>query len=697
MNTTVKVNTKLAELPCITLKGVGPQVAARLEKLGVLSVQDLLFHLPLRYQDRTHVRPIASLNPGESALIEGEIISKESPRGGKTRLLLQIQDAHGFMQLRFFHVAKPQHMSFNVGAKLRCFGDVRIGPKGFEMVHPEYRLLKPGENPPIEEALTPFYPATEGLHQLGLRRFTEQALFLMLKDKQLNLLPERLFPNNAFADLNDALIYVHRPPVDANQLQLMEGKHPAQQRLAFEELLAHRLSLLKSREKQQLATAPSFPEGASLPAQLLRNLPFQLTGAQQRVLAEIQADLQHHHPMLRLIQGDVGCGKTIVAALAALQAVAAGFQAAMMAPTEILSEQHCQNFSAWLKPLGVEVIYLAGSLKVSQKREALQKIATVERSVVVGTHALFQEQVQFAKLGLMVVDEQHRFGVEQRLKLKNKGGDLHPHQLIMTATPIPRSLAMTAYADLDHSVIDELPPGRKPVKTVIISDHKRDQVIARVREQCLAKHQAYWVCTLIEESEVLQCQAAEMTYEQLKTELPALNIGLVHGRIKSDEKEKIMQAFKSGAIDLLVATTVIEVGVDVPNANLMIIENPERLGLSQLHQLRGRVGRGSAQSFCALLYHSPLSKQGQERLKVLRDFSDGFSVAEKDLALRGPGEMLGTKQSGLIGFRMADIVRDRDVIPNVKQLADDILKNHRDLMDPLIDRWLGHKTVYRQV
>jgi len=684
----------LSALSCSELKGVGPKIAECLARLGIVSVQDVLFHLPSRYQDKTRVRAIASLRPGESALIEGEIIAKDSPKGGKTQLLLHLQDGKGFIQLRFFHVVLAQIKALNLGVKLRCFGEVRFGVKGFEMVHPEYRVIHPGEIVPIDASLTPVYPTTDGLHQSTLRRLTEQALSLMMCDKKLNILSGELC---GFSDLKDALLYVHRPPVDANQYQLLEGKHPAQQRLAFEELLAHRLSLLQARQKQVMLVAPSFPGSSSLLQQLLQHLPFQLTRAQQRVLQEIQHDLSHSRPMLRLIQGDVGCGKTVIAALAALQAIDGGYQVAVMAPTEILAEQHRHNFTNWLTPLGIKVAYLSSSLKTSEKNAALDSIANHNNIVAIGTHALFQDHVIFLNLGLIIVDEQHRFGVEQRLKLKKKAIELHPHQLIMTATPIPRTLAMTAYADLDHSIIDELPPGRKPVKTVIIGNNRRDEVVERVKQQCLGGHQCYWVCTLIEESEVLQCQAAEEAAQQLKQDLPELVVELIHGRIKPEQKELIMQAFKAGKINVLVATTVIEVGVDVPNANLMIIENPERLGLSQLHQLRGRVGRGSAQSFCVLLYHHPLSQHAKERLEILRDCSDGFAVAEKDLELRGPGEMLGTKQSGLISFRMADIVRDRALLPQVQALAADMMQSQSELVDPLIERWLGVKTVYRQV
>lgn len=687
----------LSTMPCTELKGVGPKTAECLARLGIASTQDLLFHLPLRYQDKTRVRNIVSLQPGESALIEGDVIAKETPKGGKTRLLLHLQDDKGFIHLRFFHVVLAQIKALNPGVKLRCFGEVRFGPKGFEMVHPEYRVIQPGEIVPIDVALTPVYPTTEGLYQNGLRRLTEQALSLMMREKQLNLLSSNLFSQAAFSDIKDALLYVHRPPVDADQYKLLEGKHPAQQRLAFEELLAHRLSLLQARQKQLQMLAPSFPLPALLQQQLLQNLPFQLTRAQQRVLQEIQQDLSHDRPMLRLIQGDVGCGKTVIAALAAMQAIEASYQVAVMVPTEILAEQHWRNFTNWLTPLGIKVAYLSSSLKTSEKNIALAMIANENKIIAIGTHALFQEHVIFLNLGLIIVDEQHRFGVEQRLKLKKKAIEQHPHQLIMTATPIPRTLAMTAYADLDHSIIDELPPGRQPVKTVVIGNNRRGEVAERAKQMCLNGHQCYWVCTLIEESEILQCQAAEEAFSQLQQDLPDLTIELIHGRIKIDEKERIMRAFKAGEINVLVATTVIEVGVDVPNANLMIIEDPERLGLSQLHQLRGRVGRGAAQSFCVLLYHSPLSKLAEERLKILRDCSDGFAVAEKDLELRGPGEMLGTKQSGLISFRMADIVRDRALLPKVQALAAQIMESQPALIEPLIQRWLGNKTVYRQV
>jgi len=682
----------------ISLKGVGAALALKLERLGIHTIQDLLFHLPLRYQDRTRILPIGSLRPGDECVIQGEIRASDIVMGKRRSLLCRIQDGTGTLTLRFFHFSAAQKQQLSTGKSIRCFGEVRPGPSGLEMVHPEYRASTSDDLTPVEEALTPVYPMTEGLQQNRVRSLITQALMWLETDHLPELLPESLRQRWKLPDLRDALLYLHAPPVDADQHLLLEGRHPAQRRLAFEELLAHHLTLMKLRHRVQESGAPRLPYHGQLCTPFLEQLPFSLTQAQARVSREVTADLNKAIPMLRLVQGDVGSGKTVVAALAALQAVENGFQAAVMAPTEILAEQHYINFTQWMEPLGVKIAWLAGKVKGKQRLAQLASIADGSAQIVVGTHALFQDEVRFYNLGLAVIDEQHRFGVHQRLSLREKGrdGQKTPHQLIMTATPIPRTLTMSAYADLDCSIIDELPPGRTPVSTVVIADSRRDQVIERVRAACNEGRQAYWVCTLIEESEALQCQAAEVTEATLRELLPELRIGLVHGRMKAQEKADVMQCFKSAELDLLVATTVIEVGVDVPNASVMIIENPERLGLSQLHQLRGRVGRGSVESFCVLMYHAPLSKQGRERLAVMRETTDGFKIAEKDLELRGPGEVLGTRQTGMMQFRIADLQRDGDLLERVRQVAAQ-LEQQPDLIEAVTRRWLGQGEEYGHV
>jgi len=692
------MTANLAEIGVSELKGVGAALEQRLHNLGIYNLQDLLFHLPLRYQDRTRVMPIGSVRPGDECVIEGKVQLADVSNGRRRSLLCRIQDGTGSITLRFFHFSAAQKNNLNPGVQVRCFGEARTGPSSLEMVHPEYRKLDSDLLVPLEETLTPVYPTTEGLHQGRLRALTEQALCYLERGAIQELIPESLRQEWQFPGLDAAITYLHRPPVDADLHLLQEGLHPAQRRLAFEELLAHHLSLLKLREKTREKGAPELIGNGQLKQQFLEQLPFPLTAAQVRVSQEIAVDLEQPFPMLRLVQGDVGSGKTVVAALAALQAVESGLQTAVMAPTEILAEQHYFNFSQWLEPMGITVGWLAGKLKGKQRQTQLELIRSGEAQIVVGTHALFQEEVVFADLGLVVVDEQHRFGVHQRLSLREKGrkGELAPHQLIMTATPIPRTLTMSAYADLDCSVIDELPPGRTPVSTVVIADTRREEVMQRVRSACADKRQVYWVCTLIEESEVLQCQAAEVTAEELKQVLPELRVGLVHGRMKAAEKAEVMQQFKAAELELLVATTVIEVGVDVPNASVMIIENPERLGLAQLHQLRGRVGRGSVASFCVLMYHSPLSKQGTARLQVMRETTDGFRIAEKDLELRGPGEVLGTRQTGVMQFKMADLQRDSDLLVRVKTIAGQ-MQQWPDHIDPLVQRWLGRGEDYGNV
>ncbi|MDY7829506.1 ATP-dependent DNA helicase RecG [Aeromonas caviae] len=685
---------KLDKISLDSLKGVGSKMLEKLERLGLATVQDLLFHLPLRYEDRTQVWPIGDLPPGLHGAVEGEIQDTQLVMGRRRMLVCRISDGTGSLTLRFFNFTAAQKNSLAQGRLIRCFGETRPGKYGLEMAHPEYKLLGEEQAGQTEEALTPVYPTTEGLRQLTLRSLTDQALAQLDLYGVEELLPAGLYPQQI--DLAAALKLLHRPPPSVALALLESGQHPAQQRLVLEELLAHNLSVLKVRAQAQTQLARALKPAPELVRQLLSALPFTPTGAQSRVVAEIARDLQQSHPMMRLVQGDVGSGKTLVAALAALQAIGNGCQVGLMAPTELLAEQHAINFARWLEPLGIKVGWLAGKQKGKAREEALAAIKDGSVKMVVGTHAIFQEQVVFQRLALVIIDEQHRFGVHQRLALREKGEreGVHPHQLIMTATPIPRTLAMTAYADLDTSVIDELPPGRTPITTVALPDSRRQDVIERVRLACEEGKQAYWVCTLIEESEVLECQAAEDTAAELQTLLPGLHIGLVHGRMRPVEKQRVMEEFKAGILQLLVATTVIEVGVDVPNASLMIIENPERLGLAQLHQLRGRVGRGSVASHCVLLYHAPLSKTAQSRLGVLRETNDGFLIAQRDLELRGPGELLGTRQTGLADLKIADLVRDQPLIPQVQKMARFLMDKHPAHVEPLIRRWLGLRDHY---
>jgi len=688
-------------MPVTMIRGVGPRKAERLARLGIHSVQDVLFHLPCRYQDRTRVVPLGALRPGQEAVCEGVVDHVEIRFGRRRSLLVHLSDGTGSIILRFFHFNAAQKNALVRGIRLRCFGEVRNGPASHELVHPEYRVLRSDEPVDEEATLTPVYPTTEGMHQISWREISGRALeFLDGQNPALEeLLPQAVTRRFSLMSLVEALRILHRPAAEEPRALLLSGRHPAQRRLVFEELVTHQLSLRQVRKRLKRLRAPSLVGDGRLRQALLGVLPFELTAAQRRVVQEIAADMRGRVPMLRLVQGDVGSGKTVVAALAALQALEMGCQVALMAPTELLAEQHLRSFRQWLEPLGIIPAWLSGRVKGKPRREFLQRLAGGEHQLVVGTQALFQEEVTYRNLGLVIVDEQHRFGVHQRLALRDKGsaGGRVPHQLIMTATPIPRSLAMTAYADLDLSVIDELPPGRKPVKTVVISDRRRDEVIERVRVACQEGRQAYWVCTLIEESESLQCQAAEETERQLSEALRDLEVGLVHGRLHPREKEAVMSAFKAGSLDLLVATTVIEVGVDVPNASLMIIENPERLGLSQLHQLRGRVGRGATESHCVLMYHPPLGRQAQERLAVMRDTTDGFVISQKDLELRGPGEILGVRQTGEMQFRVADLLRDHYLLGEVREAADWILAQAPEKVRPLMDRWLGGKTRYAQV
>ncbi len=698
------IPSSLADTPIQTLKGVGPRACERLERLGLRSLEDLLFHLPMRYQDRTRVTPIGGLQPGDQAVIEAEVVMAEVVQRGRRSLLCRLWDGSGSLTLRLFHFSAAQReMLSESGKRLRCYGEVRQGPATLEMIHPEIHRLDNHEPPPVDNHLTPIYPSTEGLHQATLRSLTDQALDRLGVDSTETALPDHIPPallnRLGLPTLHDAVRLVHRPPADIPPTELEGRRHPACRRLAFEELLAHQLSLRGLRERiQQQSAAPLTGDG-DLEARFLSGLPFRLTQAQQRVLTEIGADLDQSRPMLRLLQGDVGSGKTVVAAVAALRAVAQGLQAAVMAPTELLAEQHYRNFQAWLEPLGLEVAWLAGKLKGKARAGMLERIRSGAAAVAVGTHALFQEDVTFAALALVIVDEQHRFGVHQRLALREKGrqGNRRPHQLIMTATPIPRTLAMSAYADLDTSIIDELPPGRLPVQTVALPETRRDEVIQRIRLACQSGRQAYWVCPLIDESDILQCQAAADTAERLTAILPELDVGLVHGRLKSAEKAAAMAAFKAGELDVLVATTVIEVGVDVANASLMIIENAERLGLAQLHQLRGRIGRGDIQSSCVLMYRPPLSELARSRLKALRASHDGFAIAKRDLELRGPGEVLGTRQTGMLQMRVADLIRDADLLPAIRRTADEMLREYPIQADAIMKRWIGEGGRYGEV
>ncbi|MDO6837785.1 ATP-dependent DNA helicase RecG [Pseudoalteromonas carrageenovora] len=687
----------LNQYPITELKGVGPKMAERLLKLGIITVQDMLFHLPLRYEDRTRLYPINELALHSHVSVEATIETSQITFGKRRMLVVQINDGTGRLTLRFFNFTAAQKNAFGAGKIIRCFGEIRRGRVGFEMSHPEYSISDTSSEQPVATTLTPVYSTTEGLKQLSIRALSEQAIDLLSKYSVEELLPAKWQPSSMA--LSDALLLLHRPPNDVDVTALEQGIHPAQQRLVFEELLAQNLSLLKIREQGQQVKAVALSSNNELESKFLSNLTFAPTNAQNRVVTEIKGDLQHAYPMMRLVQGDVGSGKTLVAAISALTAIAQGFQVALMAPTEILSEQHGINFTNWFNTLGISVAWLGGKTKGKERVTTLEKIASGEAQMIVGTHALFQDEVKFNNLVLIIIDEQHRFGVHQRLSLREKGkfGDCYPHQLVMTATPIPRTLAMTAYADLETSVIDELPPGRTPITTVALPDTRRDDIIARVKLACNEQgRQVYWVCTLIDESEALQCQAAEDSALQLKEALPELNVGLVHGRMKSAEKQAIMSDFKAGNIHVLVATTVIEVGVDVPNASLIIIENPERLGLAQLHQLRGRVGRGATASHCVLLYHAPLSYTAQKRLGVLRDSNDGFVIAERDLEIRGPGEVLGTKQTGLAEFKIADLTRDKQTLNQVRPIAQQMLKQHPNLVEPLILRWLGNKSNYAQ-
>ncbi len=685
---------------CESLPGVGPALAKKLNQCGIYTVADMIFHLPFRYQDRTRVTPMADCTEHDYAVVAGEVTNTEVVMGRKRMLNCYIQDMSDTMRLRFFHFNHNQIQGMNQCQRIIAFGEVRRYGSHLEMIHPEYQLLNEGDQLHVEEHLTPIYHTTHGLAQRRIRQLVEMALTAAHPVlAELEWMTEEQLQQFHFPSMDKAISLLHHPPPDISLLAMEEKTHPAFQRLVFDELLAQQVSMRFARQHAQSIQAHSISFNADAKMRLISQLPFQLTGAQERVIVDIENDMASSVPMLRLVQGDVGSGKTVIAAAAAMQAVSQGFQVAIMAPTDILSEQHEKNMQQWFEPLGIPCLRLSGKMRVREKRAVLEALASGEGQLVVGTHALFQESVVFKQLGLVIIDEQHRFGVAQRMLLHQKGAhnEHRPHQLLMTATPIPRTLAMTQFAHLDLSIIDELPPGRIPITTSVLNQDKRDQIIARLDEALSNKRQAYWVCTLIEESEKLQCQAASDTAETLQQLLSNHRIGLVHGRMKTDEKEAVMQAFKAGEIKLLVATTVIEVGVDVPNASLMIIENAERLGLSQLHQLRGRVGRGASQSFCMLLYQPPLSEGGQERLKTMRSTTDGFEIAEKDLQLRGGGEFLGARQTGYRQFKLADLTRDGCLLAKVKPVANQLMNTNPALAKRIANRWMGDFEQYIQV
>jgi ATP-dependent DNA helicase RecG len=677
------VSVKLANA-----KVISQPLLARLQKLGIVDVQGLLLHLPLRYVDETRITPIRELRAGESAQVEGEIVHTEVQYKPRKALISQLRDSTGQLSLRFLHFYPSQIKALAAGKRLRVLGEVRNGFFGWEMVHPQCRPVS--IDTPVSNTLTPVYPTTAGLSQAALRKLIAWALNQNQLDETL---PNWVYAPHDFHNFADCLRVLHHPPADASFEQLHDKASPSWRRLAYDELLAQQLSMRRHYARRRSLGAPALPPSKKLITQLLKSLGFKLTNAQQKTALEITQDLTQPHPMQRLLQGDVGSGKTIVATMAALQAIEHGWQVAMMAPTEILAEQHYRKLTAWLAPLGIEVAWLAGSQNKKERETALNQVLDGEAKLVIGTHAIFQEQVQFAKLGLVIVDEQHRFGVQQRLMLRQKAKSNNieaPHQLMMSATPIPRTLSMSYYADLDVSVIDELPPGRTPIVTKLVSETRRDEVLQRIHEACLQGKQAYWVCPLIEESESLQLQTAIDTYEYMRSEFPDLQVALLHGRMKATEKQAIMAQFSTNQIQLLVATTVIEVGVDVPNASLMVIEHAERMGLSQLHQLRGRVGRGAEKSTCILLYQGPLSEMARARLKVIYESSDGFEIAQADLHLRGPGEFLGVRQSGLPMLKIADLERDADLLQAAKAIADRLLKEHPEAVEKHLQRWLGY-------
>ncbi len=679
--------------PVTTLRGVGAKMASRLAEIGIRSLEDLLFHFPLRYQDRTQVTPIAGLRDQVDAVIKGTVRGAAVTMGRRRTLLVKVEDSTGLLTVRFFHFRQAQVTQFKTGARVQLFGTPRRLGSGTEVIHPEYRLGETADL--VEPALTPVYPTVSGIGQSTWRKLCEQALAALNRQPPEDLLQgiteDRI-------TLSEAIAFLHNPPPGTELDPIHGGVHPAQIRLAREELIAHQLTVQGVRDTERKHQAPSITSAAEITQQFIAGLPFAPTAAQMRVAKELAADMAQPQPMLRLVQGDVGSGKTLVAAQATLDTIAAGYQVAFMAPTELLAEQHHANLAGWFDELGLPVAWLSGRIKGKARQAVLEQLAHGQAPVVVGTHALFQDDVVFQRLGLIIVDEQHRFGVHQRLSLADKGADgQHPHQLALTATPIPRSLAMVAYGDLDCSIIDELPPGRQPVTTTLIDSTRREAVIRRVGAACQEGRQAYWVCTAIEESDTLDIEAAEATADQLGSALPGVSVGMVHGRLKPQEKASVMAAFKAGDIQLLVATTVIEVGVDVPNASLMIIDNAERLGLAQLHQLRGRVGRGATESHCLLMFKQPLSDTAQQRLTTMQESSDGFLIAERDLAIRGPGELLGTRQTGLAAFRIALLPEHEDLLIEAQAIAARLYEHDLPRAQALMQRWAGARADFARV
>ena len=676
------------------LSGVGPRVCEKLARLGITRIDHLLLHLPRAYEDRTRLVSLDALRPSTRCMVEGIVQDARVEFYGGRRLRVKLaDDSPGKLELCFMRFSTFQQEQLVPGARVRCFGEVKLWRRTFRMFHPEYELVAPGSSSGAAASLTPVYPATEGLAQISLRKLIRRALqWAEARPAQLEHPAwEDLFRSQGLPGFTEALRHLHEPDVGLSVESLLSEDDPARQRLIVEELAAYHLSFIRLRSRAEQRQADPFSGGDELIRRFLERLPFPLTRAQERVIEEIRQDLTRNHPMMRLLQGDVGSGKTIVALVAALCVTASDAQVAVMAPTELLAEQHYRSFWEWLFPLNIPVAFLSSGQTRKQREEEKARIRSHEARIVIGTHALIQEDVSFDRLGLLIIDEQHRFGVHQRLALRRKGEDekTYPHQLIMTATPIPRSLAMTFYADLDASILDEMPPGRKPVQTAVMSEDRRDELMQRIREACREGRQAYWVCTLVEESEVLQCEAAESTWDRLRQALPELEVGLVHGRMKAPDKDQVMQRFKNGEVQLLVATTVIEVGVDVPNASLMVIENAERLGLAQLHQLRGRVGRSSEQSSCVLLYKSPLSENARTRIQIMRETTDGFEIARRDLHLRGPGQLLGVRQAGEMVFRVADLSRDEQQLQRVQRIARDFLRKDPEAVESIMERWLG--------
>ena len=694
---------KLSHISVETLKGVGKKVAEKLATLSILNLEDLLFHLPIRYQDRSRISPIGTLLHGQTVQVFGMVEAADIVFGKRRSLVCKISDATGILDIRLFHFSMAQKKQFVRGEYIQCYGQVSYSGRGYAMVHPEIKFMKSNSIPELTDRLIAVYPTTSGLAQKTFRSLIKQALTYLNKQSVKELLPKEITEELNYPPLSDALNLLHQPPLDISLEDIKSGEHPLIQRLAFEELMAQHIALKQIKTQQQTQQAFTIQINNNKNDKLINQLPFCLTKAQKRVIEEIYDDLKNPYPMTRLVQGDVGCGKTLVAGFALYQVSVNDYQSAIMAPTEILAEQHFNTLSKLFTPLGITVTLLTSKMPTKEKKESLEQIETGISQIIIGTHALFQQQVNFKKLALIVIDEQHRFGVEQRRALLDKSSNTKSqkkvaHQLIMTATPIPRTLAQSVYADLDLSIIDELPPGRKKIETSVLSNSKREEIINRIEQACQQdKRQVYWVCTLIDESEEIECQAAEKAHKELADKLPNLKVGLVHGRMKSIDKNEIMNEFKSGSLDILVATTVIEVGVDVPNASLMVIENSERLGLSQLHQLRGRVGRGDKDSYCILMYQPPLTHNGKERLNIMRKTNDGFLISEKDLEIRGAGEILGTRQTGDTLFRFADLTRDKHLIPLVEKYHQRVQCLPAETLEPLNRRWLNNKQALAEV